>query len=155
MEDCLKAHAHSDTPIPTRPHLQTVPLPGPSIFKPTLQFWLLQWTQTLAFLLSCTPGCKSNTRHVKQWLCPYRFSWLSMWSAQHGWGPTSAHYILVIARRAAEALHWVPGEALRRSGRITCHSRLFLSPFICKSTPGGTVIYCLKSCPFAFTHYSS
>jgi hypothetical protein len=30
----LKAHVNSDTPTPTRPHLQIVPLPGPSIFKP-------------------------------------------------------------------------------------------------------------------------
>jgi hypothetical protein len=30
----FKAHTHSDTPTPTRPHLQIVPLPGPSIHKP-------------------------------------------------------------------------------------------------------------------------
>jgi hypothetical protein len=28
-----QAHAHSDTPTPTRPHLPIVPLPGPSIYK--------------------------------------------------------------------------------------------------------------------------
>jgi hypothetical protein len=27
----LKAHAHSGTPTPTKPHLLIVPLPGPSI----------------------------------------------------------------------------------------------------------------------------
>jgi hypothetical protein len=27
-------HTHSNTPTPTRPHLQIVPLPGPSIYKP-------------------------------------------------------------------------------------------------------------------------
>jgi hypothetical protein len=30
----IKAHAHSDIPTPTRPHLPTVPLPGLSIHKP-------------------------------------------------------------------------------------------------------------------------
>ena len=30
----LKAHLHSDTLPPTRPHLLVVPLPGPSIYKP-------------------------------------------------------------------------------------------------------------------------
>jgi hypothetical protein len=34
QEDGLKAHPHSDTLPPTRPHLLIVPLPGPSIFKP-------------------------------------------------------------------------------------------------------------------------
>jgi hypothetical protein len=29
----LKAHGHSDTPTPTRPHLLIVPLTGPSIYK--------------------------------------------------------------------------------------------------------------------------
>jgi hypothetical protein len=37
----LKAHAHSNTPTPTRPHLLIVPLPGPSIFKPWQQDWVL------------------------------------------------------------------------------------------------------------------
>ena len=31
----LKAHTHSDTPSPTRPHLPTVPPPGPSVYKPS------------------------------------------------------------------------------------------------------------------------
>ena len=31
----LQAHSHSDTLPPTRPHLLIVPLPGPSIFKPS------------------------------------------------------------------------------------------------------------------------
>jgi hypothetical protein len=31
----LKAHTHSDTPTPTGPHLLIVPLPGPSIYKPS------------------------------------------------------------------------------------------------------------------------
>ena len=30
----IKADAHSDTPIPTRPHL-----PGPSIYKPSHLLW--------------------------------------------------------------------------------------------------------------------
>jgi hypothetical protein len=29
-----EAHAHSDTPTPTGPHILIVPLPGPSIYKP-------------------------------------------------------------------------------------------------------------------------
>jgi hypothetical protein len=33
-EESLKAHPHSDTLPPTRPHLLVVPLHGPSIFKP-------------------------------------------------------------------------------------------------------------------------
>jgi hypothetical protein len=40
----LKPHVHSDIPTLTRPYLQIVPLPGPSIFKPpqgmTTQFTL-------------------------------------------------------------------------------------------------------------------
>ena len=31
----LKAHTNSDTPTPTRLHLLIVPLPGPSIYKPS------------------------------------------------------------------------------------------------------------------------
>jgi hypothetical protein len=31
----LKAHPHSDTLSPIRPHLLIVPLPGPRIFKPS------------------------------------------------------------------------------------------------------------------------
>jgi hypothetical protein len=30
----LKAHAHNDTPTPTRPYLLIIPLPGTSTFKP-------------------------------------------------------------------------------------------------------------------------
>jgi len=30
-----KAHDHSDTPTPTRPHLLIVPLPGSSIYRPS------------------------------------------------------------------------------------------------------------------------
>jgi hypothetical protein len=29
------AHTHSDTPTPKRPYLLIVPLPGPSIYKPS------------------------------------------------------------------------------------------------------------------------
>jgi hypothetical protein len=33
LDEGLKAHVYSDIPISTRPHLQIVLLPGPSIFK--------------------------------------------------------------------------------------------------------------------------
>ena len=31
----IKAHAHSDTPTPTKPHFQILPLPRPSTYKPS------------------------------------------------------------------------------------------------------------------------
>jgi hypothetical protein len=34
QREALKAHTYSDTLPPTRPHLLTVPFPGPSIVKP-------------------------------------------------------------------------------------------------------------------------
>jgi len=33
-DEGLKAHTHSGTPTPTRPHLLIAPLPAPSIYKP-------------------------------------------------------------------------------------------------------------------------
>jgi hypothetical protein len=35
---CFQAARASDTPNPTRPHLLIVPLPGPSIYKPSQPF---------------------------------------------------------------------------------------------------------------------
>jgi hypothetical protein len=63
QEEGIKAHAHSDPLTPTRPHLQIVPLPGPSIYKPSqwsswsswFSFWMgnSMKTQCSPVLMCC------------------------------------------------------------------------------------------------------
>ena len=50
---CFQAARASDTPNPTRPHLLIVPLPGPSIYKPSHS---LTWGGSLQASEDRSPG---------------------------------------------------------------------------------------------------